>query len=320
MAGGAHAAVVHGSAMLLLPATMGFSTVLCLAWSPSPFSLVAIDEYLRRTKYFERIWLLVACGWIGVAVGQGQAWMWTVATAALALTVLGVHVWQAGSLHRVLDTSVEATRRAGPVTMVNDDGMFVALRRTGEGAPAPVAGLTVGVHGCVLLASVGVFVGVALTADRSLFGVAVLVGGFWLSLGVIGIDLVQDVWPGTTSRVRLGQCFRYYVQIFEQWRNMAVLAGFAIVLIGAPIAWATGHAAAAVLAFPLWIGSCVVFALFVNQVLQRKSWGHGRLPLPMWVNEYSATRPFWAHFLAVIHTGMAVALLAGLVALNAALP
>lgn len=54
-------------------------------------------------------------------------------------------------------------------------------------------------------------------------------------------------------------------------------------------------------------------------MLHRNGWARSRLPLPVWVNEYSATRPLWVHFFTLIHAGMAAALLAGLVALHRAL-
>ncbi|OOK70842.1 putative membrane protein [Mycobacterium kansasii] len=40
------------------------------------------------------------------------------------------------------------------------------------------------------------------------------------------------------------------------------------------------------------------------------------MPLPVSVNEYSATHPLWAHSFTLIHLVMALALLAGLVALH----
>lgn len=318
VAHGALTPLVHASAMLLVPATMGFSTVLCLARAPSPFTLVAIHEYLGRTTYFDRLWLLVTLGWIGGAVVQGHAAL-TLAVGAAALAMAGVHVWLTGPMRRALSPVVEAILRAGPVTTVSKDGLLVAQRRTPDGFHVPAVESAVRALGCLLLACIGLFVSVALVGDRASFGLAFLVGGFWLSLGVIGIDLVQDVWPGTTSEARLAQCSRYYVQMFEQWKNVGVLAGFGTVLIGAPIAWMGGRAAAPVLAFPLWIGACLAFAIFFNQVLHRSGWTPNQLPLPMWVNEYSATRPLWAHFFTLIHAVMAAALLTGLGALHPAL-
>ena len=70
------------------------------------------------------------------------------------------------------------------------------------------------------------------------------------------------------------------------------------------------------LVFPVWIGGCLVFAIFFNQVLYRNGWVQSRLPLPVWVNEYSATHPLWAHFFTVIHVVMAAGLVAGLVVLH----
>lgn len=314
-AAGALTSLVNASAMLLVPATMGFSTVLCLTRAPSPLTLVAIYEYLGRTKIFDRIWLLAAFGWIGWAGVQGGAPGWTVAAGAAALVLAGLHFWLTGSLRRMLAPLVGAILRTGPVTTVSEDGLLVACRRTREDTPVLPINWAVRTLGLVLLGCIGLFVSAALVADPSSVGLAILVGGFWFSLGVIGIDLAQDVWPGTTSPARLAECSRYYVQMFEQWKNIGVLIGFGTVLIGAPIAWATGRVAAPVLAFPLWIGACLAFAIFFNRVLHRKGWSPSRLPLPVSVNEYSATHPLWAHFFTVIHSVMAVALLAGLVAL-----
>ncbi|KZS84696.1 hypothetical protein B4U45_10285 [Mycobacterium persicum] len=315
-AAGALTSLVNASAMLLVPAVMGFSTVLCLARAPSPLTLVAIHEYLGRAKAFDRFWLLAAFGWIGWAAVQGGAPGWTVAAGAAALVLSGHHFWLTGSLRRMLAPMVEAILRAGPVTTVSEDGLFVARRRTREDTPALPIVWAVRALAFVLLACIVLFLGVALAADPSSFGLAILVGGFWLSLGVIGIDLAQDVWPGTTTYARLAECSRYYVQMFEQWKNIGVLVGFGIVLIGAPIAWAIGRAGAPVLAFPLWTGACLVVAISFNKVLHRIGWSRSRVPLPVSVNQYSATHPLWAHSFTLIHVVMAVALLAGLVALH----
>ncbi|ETZ98754.1 putative membrane protein [Mycobacterium kansasii 824] len=308
--------LVNASAMLLVPAMMGFSTVLCLARAPSPLTLVAIHEYLGRARIFDRIWLLAAFGWIGWAGVQGGAPGCTVAAGAVALVLSGLHFWLTGSLRGMLAPLVGAILRAGPVTAVGEDGMLVSRRRTREDIPVLPVDWAARTLALVLLADIGLFVSVALVADPSSFGLAILVGGFWLSLGVIGIDLAQDVWPGTTSAARLAECSRYYVQVFEQWKNIGVLVGFGTVLIGAPIAWAIGRAGAPVLAFPLWTGACLVFAISFNKVLQRIGWNRSRVPLPVSVNEYSATHPLWAHSFTLIHLVMALALLAGLVALH----
>lgn len=315
-AAGALTSLVNASAMLLVPAMMGFSTVLCLARKPSPLTVVAIHEYLGRARIFDRIWLLAALGWIGWAAVQGGAPGWTVAAGAVALVWSGFHYWLTGSLRGTLAPLVGAILRAGPVTAMSEDGLLVARRRTREDIPVLPIDWAVRTLAFVLLADIGLFVSVALVADPSSFGRAVLVGGFWLSLGVIGIDLAQDVWPGTTSAARLAECSRYYVQMFEQWKNIGVLVGFGTVLIGAPIAWAIGRAGAPVLAFPLWTGACIVVAIAFNKVLHRIGWSRSRVPLPVSVNEYSATDPLWAHSFTVIHVVMAVALLAGLVALH----
>ncbi|WP_139829639.1 hypothetical protein [Mycobacterium gastri] len=301
---------------MLVPAMMGFSTVLCLARAPSPLTLVAIHEYLGRAEVFDRIWLLAAFGWIGWAAVRGAALGWTVAAGAAAMALAGLHFWLTGPLRRILAPWVGAILRAGPVTTVNEDGLLVARRRTREDIPALPPDWAVRTLAFVLLACAVLFFSVALVAEPSSFGLAVLVGGFWLSLGVIWFDLAQDVWPGTTSEARLAECSRYYVQMFEQWKNIGVLVGFGTVLIGAPIAWATGRAAAPVLAFPLWIGACLAYAVFHNQVLYRNGGSRSRVPLPVSVNQYSATHPLWAHFFTVIHSVMAIALLVGLVALH----
>ena len=56
----------------------------------------------------------------------------------------------------------------------------------------------------------------------------------------------------------------------------------------------------------------VGFATFFNQVLHRNGVVESRLPLPVWVNEYSVSRPLWAQFFAVIHLVMAAALVVGI--------
>ena len=58
------------------------------------------------------------------------------------------------------------------------------------------------------------------------------------------------------------------------------------------------------------------FATFFNQVLNRSGIVDSRWPLPVYVNEYSVTRPLWAHFFTVIHVVMAAGLFAGLGAVS----
>jgi hypothetical protein len=114
---------------------------------------------------------------------------------------------------------------------------------------------------------------------------------------VILVDLFEDVWPGFTTDARVKRASRYYVQIFEQWKNQGVLAGFLTVLIGAPLVYTRGEAPLAVMSFPIWIGSCL-------------------MSLPVWVNVYSLKHPLWANFFAVIHLVMAIALLVGIAVLG----
>ncbi|HEX2574301.1 MAG TPA: hypothetical protein VH877_32435 [Polyangia bacterium] len=311
--------------MLLFPVTMGLSTVLSLAGAPSPYSIVAVSEGLTRTRLLYPAWLAVAVGWI--LVGLSRAWASSlpssvalgvsVTATLLALSVLGAQVWLQTALAAELGDASARVVQGNPVTVVDAGGTLVARRRGPEPAwslPSARRGVTIFLLATV--AAAALFVGMMLalgaagSAARSLQ--CLLLTGSWMSLGVIGVDLVEDVWPGFTSEAGLARASRYYSQIFEQWRNPVVLAAFLVVILGAPLAWTLGLVPASVTLFPVWIAGCICFTTLWNQVLLKNGVVASRLPLPAWVNEYSAARPLWAHFFAVIHTVMAICLIAGL--------
>lgn len=312
--------LLHGAAMLLFPVTMGLSTALCLARAPSPFTMVAVHEYLTLTRVLDRLWLVGASAWIAYAFMQASTV--SVLGALAAAVVLGMivaHFWTHVTLVPELGASVERIHAAGAVTTMADDGVLVAERREPDAQlalPAATRGVPIYVVGgaatFALFLAVASGLGAASSAARGVH--CLLIAGFYVSLGVFFIDLILDVWPGFTTRARLERASRYYVQIFEQWVNWGVLVAFLTVMIVPVVGYARGWVPVAAIAFPVWIGGCICFATFFNQVLHRRGVVPSRLPLPVWVNEYSVSSPLWAHFFTIIHVVMAVALGAGLLA------
>lgn len=324
--------LLHAAALLLFPGMMGLSTTMCVASSPSPYSIVAVHEYVSRTRTLDRLWLFVAVAWMPVAFAQGaklsvsssSAIALTVGTAVAIAGMVAANRWLHTTLGPELAAAAAKVSEGGVVTREDTNGTIVALRREREPAGEPPLASAVGgvrlyaivtAVAVVVFAAVSVALGAASSAARLMQ--CLLVAGFYSSLGVFFVDLIQDVWPGFTTKRRLARASRYYVQIFEQWVNYGVLISFLAVLIGAPLAWMRGYAPAAVISFPVWILGCLCFATFFNQVLNRYGIVESRLPLPVYVNEYSATRALWAHFFTVIHVVMAAGLFAGLVAVSA---
>jgi hypothetical protein len=138
----------------------------------------------------------------------------------------------------------------------------------------------------------------------------------YVALAVVGGDLMHDVWPGTTSGVTLQRAVTYYVYIFEQWRNWAIPGTLLAVMIGSVALVVKGTVAWLFLGFPVWSVGCVVFATLWNALLHRRGCVRQRLPVPLSKNSYSAVEPLWAHFVTVMHIGMALCLIADVVVLN----
>jgi len=322
----------HGAAMLLFPAMMGLSTALCVRSSPSPFSIVSVHEYVSLTRPLDRLWLVAAATWTALALSRG-AELWSGSWPAVALSaaaaialllMLGAHLWFHDTLAPELARTAEDVEDQGAVTTIDDDGTLVARRRqSGDQSRIDTAARGVRLYLVGAVSSVATFVAVAAVLgafySTERFFQCLLVGAFYSSLGVFFIDLIEDVWPGFTTQQRLARSSRYYVQIFEQWKNWGVLVAFLTVLVGAPYAWRQGYVPVAAISFPVWIGGCLIFATFFNQVLHRAGLVNSRLPLPVYVNQYSVKYPLWAHFFTVIHIVMAACLTAGLIAGSATL-
>ncbi len=312
------APLLHAVAMMFFPAIMGLSTSLCLRSRPSPFSTVAVHEYLGLTRWLDRLWLLAMLVWLVLAVSRTAG---ASAAALLALFLVGAHFWFQSVLAAELATVAERVAASGDLTTVSVDGVCIAERRRSDGTLRfHSAELGVKLYSFACIAALGVFVAAMVSALGRPSGPSVaqcvLLAGIYLSLGVFLVDLCADVLPGFTTDERVKRASRYYVQVFEDWKNLGVVAGFLTVLIGAPYVFSRGEAPFAVMSFPIWIGTCLCFATFFNQVLHRADMVKSRLPLPVWVNVYSLRYPLWAHFFAVIHVIMAIALVVGLLVLG----
>jgi hypothetical protein len=311
--------------MMFFPVIMGLSTSLCLRSRPSPFSTVSVHEYLALTVWLDRLWLLVMLAWVGPAVARvaeaDASIGLIVGVIALALVLVAAHVWFQSVLAPELADAASVVEAAGDLTIVGDDGVCIAQRRESDGTLTfQSADLGVKIYSLAGIGSLVLFAAATMAAIGQPGGPSiaqcVLLAGLYVSLGVILVDLFEDVWPGFTTDHRVKRASRYYVQVFEEWKNQGVLAGFLAVLIGAPLVYTRGEAPMAVMSFPIWVGSCLCFATFFNQVLYPRGKVTSTLPLPVWVNVYSVKYPLWANFFAVIHVVMAVALVVGLAVLG----
>jgi hypothetical protein len=321
----AFAPLLHAAAMMFFPVIMGLSTSLCLRSRPSPFTAVSVHEYAELTVWLDRLWLMgivawVVCGVLG-AGGADAIGGLDYAVSAMVLVLIAAHLWFQTVLASELAAAAENVLSSGEVTSVSDEGVCIAEQRESDGVLRfGSADLGVKIYLLAGLGSLGLFalaiISVAGTTGGPSIIQCALLAGLYVSLGVILVDLFEDVWPGFTTDARVKRASRYYVQIFEQWKNQGVLAGFLTVLIGAPLVYTRGEAPLAVMSFPIWIGSCLMFATFFNQVLFPRGLVTSTLPLPVWVNVYSLKHPLWANFFAVIHLVMAIALLVGIAVLG----
>ena len=317
--------LLHAAAMMFFPVIMGLSTSLCLRSRPSPFTTVSVHEYLELTLWLDRLWLIamlawVACGSLGAGDAAATAGL-DYAVTAMALVLIAAHLWFQTVLASELAAAAEGVLAGGELTTVSDDGVCIAERRESDGLlQFRSADLGVKIYLLAGIGSLGLFAVATISAGGVTGGPSVaqcvLLAGLYVSLGVILVDLFEDVWPGFTTDARVKRASRYYVQIFEQWKNQGVLAGFLTVLIGAPLVYSRGEAPLAVMSFPIWIGSCLMFATFFNQVLFPRGIVTSTLPLPVWVNVYSLKYPLWANFFAVIHLVMAIDLVVGIAVLG----
>ena len=318
------------AAMLLLPATLGLSVTRSLRVAPSHFLNRSLETYFPALIGFDLLWLGGAALWLAFgaspvaeldAVVDGRNLRLAVAIL-LGLVSVG-QVW----LHTGVTPRLRAISRSMDplgslrVAEIDASGNFQAelqdvdpratLGQAGI-ASAFYAALTALVAALLILimAVSGAFTHWTILLDQ------ILRVGLWMSLGVIGVDLFMDVWPGTATPTRLRRAYLYYVRIFEYSRNIAVLIAFATVLLLAPVAYFLGVAPLAVVSFPVWIASCIVFATWWNRRLYPSGRVTSTLPLPVSRNVYSGQNPRWAYFFTSIHVVMVVSLVAEIMSLG----
>lgn len=316
-------------AMLLLPTTLGLSVTRSLRVAPSHFLNRSLETYFPALVGFDLLWLGGAALWLALgpspvtepgAVIDGRSLRFAVATL-LGLVSVG-QAW----LHAGVTPRLRAVSRSMDllgnlrVVQIDASGNFRAEHqdvdpRAALGQAGTVWAVYVALTGLVvallilIMAVSGAFTQFTILLDQ------ILRIGLWMSLGVIGVDLFMDVWPGTATATRLRRAYLYYVRIFEYGRNIAVLIAFATVLLLAPIAYFLGVAPLAVVSFPVWIASCIVFATWWNRRVYPSRRVASTLPLPIARNVYSAQNPTWAYFFTCIHVVMVLCLAAGIMSI-----
>jgi len=319
--------LLQATAMLLLPTTMGASMALCLMVAPSGFSIVAIDSYLTRTRAVYGLWILIAAGWIALAIAEegGSADWLTLCCGGAVLASMAALIWERTVLAKavaIAAAQVRSVGEGGDVLSINEKGAFIGLQRSPGESPAVrstgvfwgFAVLTAVV--LTLFIAAAVRLGAHQSAERLVQ--CLLIAAVYFSAGIISVDLSQDVWPGFVSQVALRRSFLWYVLVFEQWRNWIIVAALMAVVAVAPAAYGLNYVSSGFLAFPIWFLACVVVANIHNQILRPMGKVTRRLPLPVMKNEYSAKDPVWALFLTVVHVVMLLGLVAAIVSFNTA--
>jgi hypothetical protein len=318
--------------MCLAQLLAGFSFALSLHVAPSLFAVATIEQYYRRTRALDVVWLIGASVWTGIACGAPTPYWYTsgtagtlrVLTALLCLGTIGFQGWARGVYARAL------ARIMVPLRAQEGISRLVTVTTAGEMKPVlqefvprtalsavPVA---LGGYGVLLACATGLC-GVVLASgapsaswESWLEGLFIL--ALYVALAVLGGDLMHDVWPGTTSRAALQRAFMYYVYIFEQWRNWVIPGVLLAVMILSIALVAQGTVAWLFLGFPVWSVGCIGFATLWNALLHRRGRVRQRLSVPLCKNSYSAVDPLWAHCVTVMHIVMVLCLIADVVTLN----
>jgi len=325
-------ALLQAAAMCIAQLLPGFSFALSLHVAPSLFAVATVEQYYRRTRGFDVVWLIGASVWTGIACGAPTPYWYTSGTAGTlrVLTVLvclgtiGFQGWAQGVYARTLARIVVPLRAqegsSRLVTVTAGGEMRPVLQASVPRTALSAVPVALGGYGVLLACATGLCGAVFASGAPSASWESVLEGLFvlalYLALAVVGGDLRHDVWPGTTSRAALQRGFMYYVYLFEQWRNW-VIPGALLVVMLISIAWVVqGTVAWLFLGFPVWSVGCIGFATLWNALLHRRGRVRQRLPVPLGKNSYNAVEPLWAHFVTVMHIVMVLCLIADVVALN----
>jgi len=325
-------ALLQAVAMCIAQLLAGFSFALSLHVAPSLFAVATVEQYYRRTRGLDVVWLLGASVWTGIACGAPTPYWYTsgtagtlrVFTALLCLGTIGFQAWARGVYARALARIVVPLRAqegiSRLITVTAAGEMRPVLQASVPRTALPAVPVALGGYGVLLVCATGLF-GVVLASGAPSAGwESVLEGLFvlmlYLALAVVGGDLMHDVWPGTTSRAALQRVFMYYVYLFEQWRNWAPPGALLTAMVLSIAFVVKGTVAGLFLGFPVWSVGCIGFAIVWNALLHRRGRVRQRLPVPLCKNSYSAVDPLWAHFVTVMHIVMALCLIADVVALN----
>jgi hypothetical protein len=325
-------ALLQAVAMCLAQLLAGFSFALSLHVAPSLFAVATVEQYYRRTRALDVVWLIGASVWTGIACGAPTPYWYTSGTAGtlrvfaalLCLGTIGFQGWArvvyAGALAHIVVPLVAQEGRSRLVTVTAAGEMRPVLQASVPRTVLAAVPVALGGYGVLLacataLWGVGLASGApALSWESGLEGLFILT--LYIALAVVSGDLMHDVWPGTPSGAALLRAFMYYAYLFEQWRNWATPGALLAVMILSIVLVVKGTVAWLFLGFPVWSVGCIGFATLWNALLHRRGRVRQRLPVPMWKNSYSAVDPLWAHFVTVMHIVMVLCLIADVVTLN----
>jgi hypothetical protein len=80
---------LQGTSMYVFQTLIGCSFAFPLTVLPSLFAVATVEQYSRRTRFFDVFWLLGASVWTGIAFGSSTQY-WHTSGAVIALGVLAV--------------------------------------------------------------------------------------------------------------------------------------------------------------------------------------------------------------------------------------
>jgi hypothetical protein len=325
-------ALLQAMSMLIFQPLMGFSFALSLRHAPSRFVMATVAQYYHRTQIISIVWLLGAAAWIGFTITFGAphgphagaiaalstltVLLWV---GAVAFQLWAAYVWAPDLTHAVRCTQSQDHGRQ--IIAVTEEGELLPVIETPVKRTAAMKAPIALVGSGVLLAGATAMIGAALPHlalpvgdEKALF--AGFIVALYFSLAMVATNLVHDVWPGTTSPAALQRAFTYYMYLFEQWRNWAIPVFLFGVVILSVYYVVSGILGPLFLGFPVLAIGWPLAYVIENARFHYRGGAAPRLSFPLCKNRYSAEDPLWAHVPTASHVGLALCLIADVVALN----
>jgi hypothetical protein len=194
-------ALLQAAAMCIALLLAGFSFALSLHAAPSLFAVATIEQYYRRTRGLDVLWLIGASVWTGIACSLSRPY-WHTSGTAVALSVLAVLVclgtagfqrWARRVYTRALGHIMAPVRAHAShsrlVTVTAEDALSPVLQDSVPPSALATVPVALGGYGVLLAGATGLFGGgaaggLAASWESVLEGLFVL--ALYVALAVVG--------------------------------------------------------------------------------------------------------------------------------------